>query len=607
MCYTSFQSVMIKRAISLFVFLLFVLLSKGSSIDSIYIEKYNKYVYYNSDTLFSNYAHNGFIVVIDDLYEYYEDILWNLTDSQKKEEIAKMKMISKRNKSKELECEAEFLAVLILPDKSQSQFKKKIDALQSIIDKASKNDNISLKLRVMESIFDLYWKSMKYARAFRQLRLIDKLLFNVTDEEYPDKGGLYFRMGEAYFFFKDYDKAVPYLRKAMKPSKYYYDRSNILARNTLGSYYNLKGNIDSAEYYFRSAFGNTDIVKNKSLYDAISLGNLGHSLVLRKEYNKATPYFKASLNRILVDKEYRLASDITVGLVQCYLEEDNMKEAKQMIDSSLVYIELSQNTDMKRFLYPLLCEYYTKMGNKKAAKAYLDSVTVSYKQYVEKYNSLYILRAEQELFDAETLAKDEEMQYREESYTQRLFFGVGIICFITVLLLIMIFLYQRNKKAYQALVQKNQDWAETSPVFESFSNGHIIEDISSLEEDTSEPDVEDVQLIQQVHELIKKDKIFKDLDLSLDSLSKQINVNRNYLSKAINRTTGKNFNTYINEYRIKEAIKIMSDAKSDFISLDAIALEVGFSNRTTFYQAFKKVTGLTPSDFRNNKTKYTAL
>ncbi len=146
--------------------------------------------------------------------------------------------------------------------------------------------------------------------------------------------------------------------------------------------------------------------------------------------------------------------------------------------------------------------------------------------------------------------------------------------FISLGLVVFIILYRRNRNAYRALVQKNQDWASsTATVFEKVDVPVKNIDVGKDLED--EPAAEDVMLMKEVHELIKTEKVFKELDLTLESLSKQMNVNRNYLSKAINKTTGKNFNTFINEYRIKEAIKIMSDEKSDLISIDAIALEVG--------------------------------
>ena len=81
-----------------------------------------------------------------------------------------------------------------------------------------------------------------------------------------------------------------------------------------------------------------------------------------------------------------------------------------------------------------------------------------------------------------------------------------------------------------------------------------------------------------------------------------MNVNRNYLSHAVNCCTGKSFTTYMNELRIKEAILLLSDSKAIF-TLEGIALETGFNDRKTFYTAFKKITGLSPSEFRDNLQK----
>lgn len=189
-------------------------------------------------------------------------------------------------------------------------------------------------------------------------------------------------------------------------------------------------------------------------------------------------------------------------------------------------------------------------------------------------------------------------------------------------MVILIILYREKKNAYRALVQKNQDWAQGSPSYTSFEaerkpnvevyidQDKVLENVTeeaieevSEEKVVEDPSEEDRTVMKKVYEVVIKEKVFKDLDLTLDSLAKSMDINRNYLSKAINKTTGKNFNTYINEHRVKEAIKMLSSEKSDIISIDAIALEVGFNNRTSFYQSFKKITGLSPSDFRNNRVK----
>lgn len=571
--------------------------------DSLYVKSQKKTVYYNSDLLFSDYARDGYASVIGDLYEYYEDVFWNMPEESKQQEIQKMRDIAKAFNSDSLSLEAYFIEALCLPQDTKDKVVYKIDELQDIVYRAKKENNLSMKLRSMDAIIGLCWQNKEYAKSFSQIQLMEKELEKADIQNCPDKARFCFEIGQAYFFFRDYDKSIPYLRKAMTPSSHYCDRADLKARNTIGLYYNIKGEVDSAEYYFRSAYNSYDKVKSRSKYDALSLSNLGHCLVKRKNYNEAISYFKAGLTRILEDNDYKMASEITVGLGLCYCEQNNMRKAKHMIDSSLIYIKKSDNVHLYRNLYPLMSKYYIKTGNKKLAEAYVDSTTVSTMRFMEEYSSLNILRAEQALFEMEKTAKDDELKYNAKVYNDRVFYGILIICFMFLCLLIFVVLYRKNKMAYKALVLKNQDWAEAKTTFEEQDGDtDALSDNNDVVNDT-DPGEEDMELMKQVNELIKKDKKFKDLDLSLDSLSKEININRNYLSKAINKTTGKNFNTYINEFRIKEAIKIMSDEKSDLISIDAIALEVGFSNRISFYQSFKKITGLTPSDFRNNKAK----
>lgn len=598
----------------LFLFLLFycafmnVLASSG---DSIYVKQYNKVRYYHSDSIFQKYAQSGYLSVIDDVCDYYEDIVDYLPTDRQFQEVSKIRQIAKKYNSAELDAEADYMHAYVLPVKSDRDIAYKVSRMQSVVNNADRQGNIIIKLRGMEAIFEIYWKYSQYAKAFSQVYLLDEELQKVTDSQYPEKGSVYFRIGQAFSFFNDYEKAMPYLRKALSPPKYYFDRSELLARNAIGEYYNSVGLIDSAEYYFRSAYFSAHNVKAKPILDAMSLGNIGQSLLKKKDYNNAISYLRAGLDRILMDNDYEFASDITLGLAKCYLAKDDYRRTKSLIDSTKMFIEKGDNLDLYQSLYPLMCDYYSRIGNSQLSVAYFDSTLMINKVYADKYNSLHILKAEQDLYESKSKAKDEEMRLKEENFKSKVFYGVIAILIISVGLLSLMVLYHKNRTAYRALVLKNRDWARDATSYDTYE--YIEEKVAEAvdepeesvvkveEEKGEEPTKEDVALMKQVHELVTKDKIYKDMELTLDALAKRMNVNRNYLSKAINKTTNKNFNTYINEYRVKEAIKILSSKKADLMSIDAIAFDSGFNNRTSFYQSFKKITGLSPSDFRDNK------
>lgn len=603
---TSLQDTVIKRVIIAFSCFIITCIAHANKIDSIYVKQYDQTRYFCSDSIFQKLAVNGYLGTINDMYDYYEDILNYLPSDRQIQEVSKMRYAAKKYNSQELSFEADYMYALVLPVKRGNDISFKISKMEEVITKATKRNNLIMKIRGMEAIFKIYWESSLYSKAFSQAYLIDKELENITDAEYPGRGLAYYQIGKAYYFFNDYDKAIPYLRRALTSPTYYFDKSDLLARNLIGSYYNQAGNIDSAEYYFRSAYFSTENVKSKTIIDAASLSNIGKCLINRGEPDKAIPYLRAGLTRILVDKDYELASGVTLELAKCYLEKKDFRKAKNLIDSTQLFIRRSDNADLYQSLYPLMCKYHSNMGNTTLAAAFFDSTLMVNKAHQNKYNSLHILKAEQDLYEAGAKAKDEEIKMKEETFRYQIFYGVIIILLISSGLVISIVLYHKKQVAYRALIQKNQEWASVTSsyvVYDSENRENNIETlpIGEITEEEGEATSEDIALMKDVYELISKDKIFKNTDLTLDSMAKQMNINRNYLSKAINKTTRKNFNTYINEYRVKEAVKILSNKKSDVISIDAIAFDVGFNNRTSFYQSFKKITGLSPSDFRKNK------
>lgn len=593
-----------RRLFLILSLLLTVSIVNAFSIDSVYVKQYNRVRYFCSDSVFYKLAHDGFIKSVDDLSDYYEDIFNYLPLDRQLQEISKVRREAKKYNSSQLDIEADYMYALVLPAGENNDISYKIAKMEEVVKKAQRQNNVIMKIRAMEAIFNIYWKSSLYAKAFAQTYVIDEQLKNITGEEYPGRGYAYYQIGRAYYFFRNYDKAIPYLRQALTPPKYYFDRSNLLARNAIGSYYNLIGNTDSAEYYFRSAYFSVDNVKLKPVIDAVSLSNIGKCLISKGKPDDAIPYLRAGLNRMLMDNDYELASDVSLELATSYLLKNDYKKTKTLIDSTQFFIRRSENTDLYQSLYPLMCRYYSKVGNKEQALAFFDSTLMINKYFQDKYNSLMILKAEQDLYETKARVMNEDMKAKENAFKYKIFYGSIIILIISVGLIVSIVLYHRNRMAYRALVYKNQEWASEMLPYASFESADVLEEDDKSEEkaiEEEQPTQEDVALMKEVHELVSKEKIFKNADLTLDLMAKQMSINRNYLSKAINQTTGKNFNTYINEYRVKEAIKILSNEKSDVISIDAIAFDVGFNNRTSFYQSFKKITGLSPSDFRSNK------
>ena len=98
-------------------------------------------------------------------------------------------------------------------------------------------------------------------------------------------------------------------------------------------------------------------------------------------------------------------------------------------------------------------------------------------------------------------------------------------------------------------------------------------------------------------QLMEEEKLYRDPGLKLKQLSEQAGMSEKSISFILNQHFQKGFNDFVNEYRVGEAIEKIQNENLQHLTLEGIAAEVGFSSRSTFYRAFKKVTQKLPTDF----------
>jgi len=139
--------------------------------------------------------------------------------------------------------------------------------------------------------------------------------------------------------------------------------------------------------------------------------------------------------------------------------------------------------------------------------------------------------------------------------------------------------------------------------FVVFRKGYIDE-IGQTKYKTTPVSEEQSQLLyDKAIQLISEQQQFKDPDLSLKSLSEQLNVSPQIVSLVINQKSKMNFNGFVNSYRIKEAQRLFGLSQYQNQTISSIAFEVGFNSLSSFNSTFKKVTGTTPAVYRTQLTK----
>lgn len=106
------------------------------------------------------------------------------------------------------------------------------------------------------------------------------------------------------------------------------------------------------------------------------------------------------------------------------------------------------------------------------------------------------------------------------------------------------------------------------------------------------------ELYQKIVEIVVLKKMYKDPNFSSKDLAKQLKTNTRYLSAVVNSRFGMNFSCLLNEYRIKDALRLMGDKKNADKNIEEISAMVGFANRQSFYASFYRIVGETPHGYR---------
>ncbi|WP_284462456.1 helix-turn-helix domain-containing protein [Chryseobacterium sp.] len=147
----------------------------------------------------------------------------------------------------------------------------------------------------------------------------------------------------------------------------------------------------------------------------------------------------------------------------------------------------------------------------------------------------------------------------------------------------------KNKEAVYNFL--NQDSAIPYP------NLQIVE--NSAPQEYKETITADNLYFQKLELLCKNDHIYTDSTLNREKVAEKLGISAGYVSQIVNTITGDNFANYINQYRVEAVKEMISDPEYENYTLLTMGLESGFTSKTTFYKAFKKVTGQTPNEYKN--------
>jgi AraC-like DNA-binding protein len=109
-------------------------------------------------------------------------------------------------------------------------------------------------------------------------------------------------------------------------------------------------------------------------------------------------------------------------------------------------------------------------------------------------------------------------------------------------------------------------------------------------------------LKERILNVIVMQKKYKDKNYSAKRLAEDLGTNTRYISAVVNVKFHMNYTSFVNKYRIEEAMSILVDKRYQDLRIEEVSDMVGFSNRQSFYASFYKIMGITPKEYRQQHT-----
>ena len=102
----------------------------------------------------------------------------------------------------------------------------------------------------------------------------------------------------------------------------------------------------------------------------------------------------------------------------------------------------------------------------------------------------------------------------------------------------------------------------------------------------------------RILDIIVMQKKYKDKDYSAKKLAEDLGTNTRYISAVVSVQFHMNYTSFVNKFRIEEAMTIMVDKRYQELTMEEVSDMVGFANRQSFYASFYKFMNMTPREYR---------
>jgi AraC-like DNA-binding protein len=273
-------------------------------------------------------------------------------------------------------------------------------------------------------------------------------------------------------------------------------------------------------------------------------------------------------------------------------------KALALYEDILRFDEKSGTNDQGLLSKKEIADTYSEKGvHTKASELYRELLTAREKKNKEQFYAQFNdFRSLYELDKAELAAAKHLAEIRRQRIINT---GLSIGS-IALMLIVALTVWNRIKIARKnrGLIRQigEQDFLTDALERERERNAKLQEQLKTFSTPFTENDEED-EMFGRLTLLMKEKRLFIDSEIKRNDIAARIGISDRKLHDCIKNSTGMNFTEYVNSLRLSASRELLA-RKGDKLTIDAIALEAGFSSRTTFYRLFHEKYGLSPEEFR---------
>lgn len=415
-------------------------------------------------------------------------------------------------------------------------------------------------------------------------------------------------IGSVYALFNDYERAAHYYEEAYGLAlKRRDDKMLSILTINLVKIYSQLGKTTKAKEFLNLQM--TYPQANRFVNQYYILRNQGIIAKTEHNYTLANSFFEQAKETVM---RHGLEKD---DLADILIEMGDMK--RQQGQSNDAISEFKSAVTVARsgnFLFQLQ-EAYKKLADTYKALDKKDSAEHYQSLYADLSDSIFNQRlfnnAKNKLYKYEDRVNEEHIGFLEDTIG-----GMAVLISTAVAFLLLVLYHNRKlHAAHKLLIVKNEELirqakenrmlreeskmnADADGCTAHKTNDNGGDDTTLLTEEKRSALVKDILTVMDCTETISNP------DFNLNTLSKMVGSNSKYVSLAIKDTYKKNFKTFLNEYRIREAsIRLADKENYGMLTISAIGESVGFTSTNGFIIAFKKIVGMTPSVYKRLKNE----